>query len=125
MWRKGYTVWEDTNYYISFHKNGFRRPYIELQLFYRKNAQRAASIAPPYRDELFTYYFPLDIFDEFMTVKFLGRFDILVPVQTERFLTIAYGDWRTPQKQWDFLYGPRNLVREKKEEGRRAEEPLA
>jgi hypothetical protein len=66
-----------------------------------------------------TAYFPVDIFGEFVTVKFLGKFAVLVPAQSEGFLTVAYGDWRTPQKQWDFLYGPMNLVREKKEGGER------
>ena len=119
MSKKGHTVRSDNDYFISFYYHGFRNPYIELQRFYWKNGQMANSLALQHGDEIFTYYFPLDIFDEFLMAKFLGRFAVLVPAQTERFLTVAYGDWRTPQKHWDFLYGPLNLVREKKEEGKR------
>jgi phosphorylcholine metabolism protein LicD len=116
MKRRGYTVRANDDYFISFSRNRGKRPWIELQLFYRKNGQIACSIASSHWEDLYTYYFPADIFAEFMAVKFLGQLEVLIPTQTERFLTVAYGNWRIPQKSWHFLYGPLNLVQEKKEQ---------
>jgi len=115
MQQRGYTVRTNNDYFLSFYRDGRKRPWIELQLFYRKNDQIACSIGPSPRGDLYTYYFPVDIFAESMAVKFLGQLEVLVPTQIERFLTIAYGNWRVPQKSWDFIYGPQNLVQEKKE----------
>jgi phosphorylcholine metabolism protein LicD len=114
MKRRGYAVRAINDYFISFYRAGRKRPWIELQLFYRKNDQIACSLGPFQRGDLYTYYFPADIFAEFMAEKFLGQLEVLVPTQTERFLTVAYGNWRVPQKSWDFIYGPLNLVQEKK-----------
>jgi len=115
MKRRGYAIRASNDYFISFAPDGRKRPWIELQLFYRKNDQIACSIAPSHREDLYTYYFPTDIFAEFMAVKFLGWLKVLVPTQTEKFLTVAYGNWRVPQKSWHFIYSPLNLVQEKKE----------
>jgi hypothetical protein len=114
MKQRGYAVRANNDYFISFFRHRCKRPWIDLQLFYWKNDQVACSIPSSHQEDLYTYYFPANIFAEFMAVKFLGRLEVLVPMQTEKFLTVAYGNWRIPQKNWHFIYGPLNLVQEKK-----------
>ena len=62
-----------------------------------------------WKGQLFTYFFPLETFSKLRKIKFLNRFDVLIPHLPEMFLDHAYGDWRTPKESWDFLHDPPNL----------------
>jgi len=114
MGKKHYVVYKESDYFVVFCKRGYPELRIDVWAFYEKKSRIANSIDEPHLHDLYTYYFPADIFSAFQTVKFLKTLDVLVPVQTERFLEVAYGDWRTPQKEFDYLYGPLNLVQEAK-----------
>jgi hypothetical protein len=114
MARKRYVVYKACDYFVSFCRQGCPELRIDVFVFYEKNGQIASSLDEPHLPDLYTYYFPADIFTAFQTVTFLKTLDVLVPVHTERFLEVAYGDWRTPQKEFHYLYGPRNLVQEAK-----------
>lgn len=112
MKQKGYLVRKEDDYVVSFYRAGFRELHIDLQHFYLKNGQIVFSIAPRQLPGLYSYYFPTEIFSQFRTVPFIDGVDVNIPTQTEAFLTIAYGNWRIPQKKWHYLHSPRNLMRE-------------
>ena len=107
MKKKGYAIRRINNFNISFFKIGLPKIHIDIDLYYEKNNQMAYSLV--WKNQLFTYFFPLKAFTKFRKVKFLNRFDILVPHLPETFLDHAYGDWRTPKESWDFLHDPPNL----------------
>lgn len=58
--------------------------------------------------------FPKEVFSGFEPAKFLGC-DFLMPMNTERFLEEAYGDWKAPHR--DFRYRNLRLIRRRNAEG--------
>lgn len=115
MTTQGYVVRKDDPYIVSFHRTGFTAPHIDLQLFYQSNKQMVCATDPSQRREIYCYYFPLEIFSEFNEVSFLDQLSVLIPKNTELFLTTGYGDWRKRQKKWHYLDNPPNVVRKNKE----------
>lgn len=114
MTTQGYVVRKDDPYIVSFHRTGFTVPHIDLQLFYQRHKQMICAIDPSQRQEIYFYYFPLEIFSEFNEVHFLNQLSVLAPKNTELFLTTGYGNWRKRQKKWHYLENPPNVVRENK-----------
>ena len=44
-------------------------------------------------------------------IEFLGE-KFLIPANTEHYIETKYGnDWRTPVKEWDWAFGPKNAVK--------------
>ena len=104
MKKKGYAIRFNNKFLISFYKIGLPKIHIDIDLYYEKDGKMASSIL--WKGQLFTYFFPLETFSKFRKVKFLNRFDILIPHLPEMFLEHAYGDWRTPKESWDYLHDP-------------------
>ena len=109
MKAKGYLVKIQNKYEILFFKRGFPSLFIHFCFFYKKKGRMLCSMTSEDHKELFTHYFPWEVFAEFKKITFLEQIKVLIPAQVERFLTITYGDWRTPKKEWDFLYDPLNI----------------
>ena len=107
MKKRGYAIRRTNNFNISFHKIGLPKIHIDIDLYYEKNDKMAYSIL--WKGQLFTYFFPLETFSKLRKIRFLNRFDVLIPHLPEMFLDYAYGDWRTPKESWDFLHDPPNL----------------
>ena len=115
MRRRGYVVRANDAYLVSFHRPGLPAVFLDICSFYERDGRIAFSIEEPEQGRRYTYHFPRGIFEEFRAVRFLGRFDVWIPVRTEEFLTVAYGDWRVPQTAFDYHSSPRNLVVERLE----------
>ena len=107
MKKKGYAIRFNNQYLISFYKIGLPKIHIDIDLYYEKNDHMANSIL--WKGQRFTYFFPLEIFSKLRRIKFLNRFDLLIPHLPEAFLEYAYGDWRTAKESWDYPHDPPNL----------------
>lgn len=47
------------------------------------------------------HVFPIHHFNNLDTIMFYGE-NFYIPSDTDAYLTLRYGDWRTPQKTWDY-----------------------
>jgi len=59
------------------------------------------------------FYYPCDIFSEFAKVNFSNSIGVLVPAKTDEYLAMTYGDWKTPNVDFDMRTDCKNLEIEK------------
>lgn len=52
---------------------------------------------------------PARFHDELGTIEFAGR-DYPIPADADGYLTCRYGDWRTPNKDWDHIHDDQALA---------------
>jgi phosphorylcholine metabolism protein LicD len=56
--------------------------------------------------EFIPHHVPLKHFEHLEPFKFLEE-TWLIPSDVEEYLTLAYGDWRTPVEKWDYTKDPK------------------
>lgn len=108
MARRGWAVKRRSKALVSFAKPFSRTATVDIYFFHSSDdgmvcVHREATPTPAY-----TYVYPADVLAGWRTETFGGCVEILVPEQTERFLELTYGDWRTPRKDWDYRFDPSN-----------------
>jgi phosphorylcholine metabolism protein LicD len=52
---------------------------------------------------------PARFHDELTTIEFAGR-NYPIPADADGYLTQRYGDWRTPQKEWDHIHDDKAIA---------------
>ena len=111
MKEKGYRVRHPSGYKyeISFSNPRFPGISLDFFIFYKHKNEMVYAHEDIVKKKLHFYAFPLEIFEKFEKTKFLGKIDVLVPSQTERFLRLSYGDWKTPNKKFKALSDHPNL----------------
>ncbi len=53
------------------------------------------------KTELITWAFPVKFLEQHQFVELNGK-KYMAPVDLDEYLTLLYGDWKTPVKEWDF-----------------------
>lgn len=107
MKKRGYIVRGQSNFGISFRKPRFRGLNVDFYLFFEENDKMACVAG--IKNKFGKCCYPSEIFSKFKKEKFMGTIEILVPSQTERYLTITYGNWQSPDISYNMLYDCNNL----------------
>jgi len=116
MLKKGYKVRRKDDYMISMAHPRCREFFIDFWRVYNKDGQMLIGMTGQGENngKFFTYVFPSEVFSSFRRVTFL-RQSVLIPQEPENFLSITYGNWKSPQKDFDYIYDHTNLKVEKAE----------
>ncbi|MBW2978212.1 LicD family protein [Candidatus Woesearchaeota archaeon] len=98
---------------IQFTHPKFSSLHVDFWLFYKKKDKMTYYKEYSYKGKyaVYSFAFPSKIFEKFKKVKFLDKVEVLIPSKTEEFLTISYGDWKTPKKEFDNISGHPNVVK--------------
>ena len=99
MKKKGYVVRGQSQYGVSFKKPRFKGLNVDFYLFKEKDSQMECCVG--IKNQWGMCYYPKEIFADFVSVKFLEEVDVLIPVQTEAYLTQTYGNWQVPNINYD------------------------
>ena len=108
MLKKGYKVRKVNDYGISFIHPEFPSLTLDFSRVYRENDHMIIAGLNYDQKTLFLHYFPLDIFREYRIVNF-QNVKVFVPLEAEKFLTVLYGAWKIPLKEFDYIYSYKNL----------------
>ncbi len=107
MQKMGYVVRISNDHEVSFYKPHFPTLFVDFFVFYKKHDR--AVYYDTRGDTKYEFFFPIETFDEWSEVKFLGHINVLIPKRAEEFLTSSYGDWRTPKKDFDNVHDHPNI----------------
>jgi hypothetical protein len=113
MLKKGYKPRIDDDYLLSFIYPKIPWLFIDFWRVYRRNNHMVIGmLSEEDQKTLFSYYFPIETMCKFRMVNFQCN-RVLVPLESEKLLSVTYGEWRIPQKQFDYVYDYKNLKIEK------------
>jgi len=92
---------------IAFIRDGIK---IDLFLFYKKDDKRWHGAwrngSRNGFDDLIKLVFEADMMENRKMIEFKG-YEFPVPSRTEEYLTARYGQWKEPNKRWDWSKDPR------------------
>lgn len=113
--KKGRYVWARQFWYclinIDKQRHDFKSkllkilPYLIIKKFVRNNNADIASFL--YRK---TFKFIVWAYPATLLEKFVYMDEVRVPEEWEKILEYTYGDWRTPQENWDYLKDDKSLI---------------
>jgi len=107
MEKRGYYVNVESGCAIQFKKPRFRKLGVDFFFIGEEDGKAACSVACD--RSLGVCHYPPDMFSEFETVRFLRRLKVLAPKRTEEYLALTYGDWRTPDPDFDWRRDYQNV----------------
>ena len=93
---------KDNGYEFSYSKHGVK---VDFFFFYEDDNIMWHSAWSG--DTQYHYDYPKRLFEDLKEIKFRD-IDTYVPNPPEEYLTIKYGDWKTPVKEWDWDTDPKN-----------------
>ncbi|MDZ4243410.1 MAG: hypothetical protein U1D99_11330 [Candidatus Omnitrophota bacterium] len=96
--RTGYKVRMKNEYFISFRKPVYDD--IHVDFFYHFHQDGQVFTVTPDGETLLKYFHTADVFANLAPVRFYGQ-PILVPGETEKYLTQKYGNWEIPRRDLD------------------------
>lgn len=113
MKARGYLVRLNTDYEVSFYKKGLCKVgvsgcVLDFWRFAREGDKVVHEIVDT-KGKPHTYVFSADIFDDFKKTRFMGFYDVLIPVKTEKFLSESYGNWCIPEPDFDLFKDHPNM----------------
>jgi len=110
---KGILLTREDRYHVAYcYKRDLT--HLDIYYFFRKEDKTTVHHYNIPKKELYTFTFSSDIFEEFNKVKFLNKFEVLIPDKADKFLTEHYGTWRVPKTSLD-PQDYQNITIEKKE----------
>ena len=102
MRKKGYQVRGQNSYGISFKKERFRG--INVDFYVLLEEDRELVCMTGVKSRLGKYRYPAEIFAEFQVATFSDNIEVLIPKNTEDYLHITYGDWKTPDPYFQHTF---------------------
>jgi radical SAM protein with 4Fe4S-binding SPASM domain len=102
MVKKGYIIKREEPDFITFAKPNYLKLSIDFWLFFKEDELFFYRYKSHNGENIysFKYYFPSKIFESFKEVLFLNKIKILIPENTEDFLSNCYGNWKIPFSQF-------------------------
>jgi phosphorylcholine metabolism protein LicD len=113
---KGFTLNSALGNFNKYFELSFRRNQIKVDVFfYRKIDDKRVfhAFQNGYRNgesDVINYFYPEELIGNCKKATFYG-FDIYVPYDVDGFLTFKYGNWREVVKDWDWRFGPKNILK--------------
>jgi phosphorylcholine metabolism protein LicD len=98
MRRRGYYVPMDSPYKLKF-KRPFLRLMIDVDVFYPWHGKMISCLCED--GKMVATSFDQNAFDHFADITFLGDIQVLIPDPASSVLTTIYGDWRTPNSNYE------------------------
>jgi phosphorylcholine metabolism protein LicD len=101
MEKKGYSIRREGQTGVVFKApRKYRRLTIDFYMVHEKDGETA--IPTSVSKLLGDCRYPPEVFSEFEKIMFLDAVEILAPTRTEQYLTLTYGDWQTPNCDFDY-----------------------
>jgi len=88
----------------------WRRKDLKLDFFFYFKKENKRVFTAYKGNDVIEYWYPSSMIELLAPVSFLGE-TFTAPRDPEAVLRHKYGDWKTPDKNWDWAYSPLNVVK--------------